>query len=349
MAGEAPEVARSRDRSLDAFRGLSILAMAAGNLLAAKILTPSWLKHATDIGLTPADVIAPFFVVAMAASFRLTAHRRHPASASPIDRGSWKRAMVVPPDWRTSIAWRGLGLAGIGAVLSAGQGLVMPREGLVDWGVLQALGLSEFILLYVAGWPTIMRLLLAGSLLFIYQLLMPQLAPLTLTRVHGGLIGTVDWVALIVLADCALTRFSRARQQVMVGFLLAAGGGLLSSFLPLSKNRVSPDYVVVGLGLSLLAMGLVRGWFGLVHADARPEARDLMATLARPVQLLGAHPLGLYLGQELLLGFFQLTPWPWWGAEASFAMASMQLLLLFAALTVLALVLEWRRPALHPC
>ena len=53
--------------------------MVIANFLADKTIVPAFLKHAPDIGLTVIDLIAPLFVVAMAAPFRDSYRAEAPA------------------------------------------------------------------------------------------------------------------------------------------------------------------------------------------------------------------------------------------------------------------------------
>ena len=122
MKAEA-SAAAGRDRGLDAFRGLAVITMVIANFLADKTIVPAFLKHAPDIGLTVIDLIAPLFVVAMAAPFRDSYERKL------LREGKGAAA------WDT--ARRYLALIGIGAILSAGQSFALPAGGMVDWGVLQ--------------------------------------------------------------------------------------------------------------------------------------------------------------------------------------------------------------------
>jgi len=340
----------NRDESLDAFRGLAIVGMVAANFMADKIIVPPWLKHAPDIGYTLIDLIAPLFVVAMASSFRLSLERRRsrfmesarkPGSSSQESLFSYRG-----PDWRGPIAWSALGLIGIGSVLSAGQGLVMPEGGLIDWGVLQALGLAEFALLYLYDVPRWSRAVLALALMVVYQVVMPESLPLLLGRTHGGLIGAVDWIALILLADCSLGWWTKPGRQFIAGAALTAVGWAGSLILPLSKNRVSPDYVIVSLGLSLVVLSALRLWYEL--RPVRKPARPGLSGLKSPIRLFGSHPLGLYLGHELLLSMFVFPPFVQWGSDAPLATCAAQLILLYCMLAALAIFLEWRRPVLAP-
>jgi predicted acyltransferase len=317
MIAEKPASAE-RDRALDAFRGLAVVTMVAANFLADKSVVPAWLKHAPDTGLTVIDIIAPLFVLAMAVSFRDSYKRK-------LERQGRTEA-----GWET--ARRYLALIGVGAVLSAGQSYALPNGGMVDWGVLQALGVAGLALLGFAGLPAIARLLLGAAIMAGYQLLMPWTAPLILARSHGGMIGAVSWASMILVGE-AIVEISRARFR---GFLACAGGlvGLcgaaLSLVAPISKNRVSASYVLVSLGISLIALYL----FKLAFASRKGGSG--------PLEVWGRRPLALYLAHQVALALFVLVDIPWWHTDSPPWLVLCQLAALLAGLSALAYFMERR-------
>ncbi len=55
-----------RYMSIDVFRGIVIVAMVFVNTLSEFNTIPAWSKHAIDFGLTYVDLVAPFFIFAIA-------------------------------------------------------------------------------------------------------------------------------------------------------------------------------------------------------------------------------------------------------------------------------------------
>ena len=53
---------QSRHISIDVFRGMTIAVMVFVNTVAEFDTTPSWSKHALDLGLTYVDLVAPAFI-----------------------------------------------------------------------------------------------------------------------------------------------------------------------------------------------------------------------------------------------------------------------------------------------
>jgi predicted acyltransferase len=305
-----------RDRGLDAFRGLAVVAMVVANFLADKTIVPAFLKHAPDIGLTAIDLIAPLFVVAMAVPFRESFERK------------------VQRDGRAAAAWatarRYLALIGIGAILSAGQSYALPDGGMVDWGVLQALGVAGLALLCAVGLPPLARLAVGLALMAAYQLLQPWTAALVLSRSHGGMIGAVSWASMVLVGE-AVVDLARRRSRVflpVVGLVIGLAGIALSPVAPVSKNRVSASYALISLGFSLVLLALYK--FAYSKRETRPG----------PVEIWGKRPLALYLAHQMALAFFVLPGWPWWHEASPTWLVLAQLALLLAGLTWLAYAME---------
>jgi predicted acyltransferase len=317
MDAETP-VAVARDRGLDAFRGLAVITMVAANFLADKALVPPFLKHAPDLGLTVIDLIAPMFVLAMAATFR-DSYERKAGRLGPT-AAAWETAR------------RYLALIGIGAILSAGQSFALPDGGMVDWGVLQALGVAGLALLAAVGLPSIARLGLGLAIMAAYQLLLPWTATLVLARSHGGMIGAVSWAGMVIVGE-AVVDLARRRFR---GFLISSGAviglaGIALSFIsPISKNRVSTSYALVSLGLSLFLLALYRFAF----AKRGPRTG--------PVEIWGRRPLALYLAHQMALALFVLPDWPWWHEASPVWLVLAQLAFLLGGLTLLAYAMERR-------
>ncbi|MBE3065438.1 MAG: DUF1624 domain-containing protein [Spirochaetes bacterium] len=58
-----------RSEAVDKYRGLAIILMVIANHLADIASVPAGLKHAPDVGLTPIDLIAPFFIFAIGLTY----------------------------------------------------------------------------------------------------------------------------------------------------------------------------------------------------------------------------------------------------------------------------------------
>ncbi len=324
-----PSAPSQRLASIDAFRGFAIIAMVLANYLGGVRVAPAWLKHAPDIGLTVIDLIAPFFIFSIGLTYAGSLQRR-------AGREGWPRAYG-------HALTRYLSILGIGALLSAGQ-IALGIEGeTVNWGVLQAIGVAGLLALLTVRLPGWARVGLALAVLAGYQALLDAgWKALVLASPHGGLLGAVSWTAMLLLAAVLGEQFLcppgewTARIGRLVGGSAAAlaGGLLLALWFPISKNRVSPPYILVSLGASGLLFGLFSLFFD--------RLRDRLHLRAGWLQAWGMNPLALYVLHLLLLGLFALPAVPAWYAEAPAWLAALQAALLLVLLSLAARGMERR-------
>jgi len=312
----------SRIVAIDQFRGFAILLMVLANYLGGIRVVPAWLKHAPDVGLTVADLIAPFFIFAIGLTYGLSARRRTQAAGSSKTVAHF----IV----------RFFALIGIGSLISAGEILFEIDHATINWGVLQAIGVAGLFSLPVIGWTWRRRLTLGLVLLAGYQILLDHgWRAKVLAQPHGGLYGAMGWTALLILATVLADGFhneksGHARFAGFTGLTLVLGL-LLAVWVPISKNRISASYVLVSLGAS----GAV--FAGFVGLARRCERRlDLLAAW-------GENPLLLYVLHFFLLALVVLPGVPRWYPEASVWLVSVQATALIAGLSLVAWQLHRKR------
>jgi predicted acyltransferase len=304
-----------RVESIDQFRGLAILLMVLVNFAADVQTVPAWLKHAPDIGFTIADLVAPMFIFAIGLTFGISARKRR-------ERDGLGKTIE-------HFVRRYLAILGIGEILSAGETMLGMNHSGVDWGALQAIGGAGLVTLTVIFLPTNIRIFLGVGLLAVYQTLVTTLwLDLVLRSPHGGLIGTLSWSAMLILATVfgdLLHDATRRNYFPLASALTLAAGILLAFLVPVSKNRVSASYDLVALGLS----GLVFSLFYLVKAN--PSV----------LSAWGQNPLLLYNLHYLLLAVFVLPDIPFWHAQAPLWLAGLQASALVVILSWIAL--DWQK------
>ena len=290
--------------------------MAMGNLGLGVAWVPAALKHTPDIGFTIADLIAPLFVVLSAFTLGPALHRRRDAQGV-----------------RAAISWlvsRSLALIGVGAVISAGQWILLPPPPGTDptWGVLQAIGAASLLtgaVLLLSPW---VRLAVGMVVLMTYQWLLNAFWLDTVRNaVQDGLPGSLAWGGLMILATAVADAWRRitphARKVeflVAVGLASSATGLALSAAFPIAKARASATYMLFSLGLCLLLLALFE-----VALTPRPRA-------VMWLQRVGRRPLAMYLAHLILLAPLTLGP------AALYAGAPPPVTLLEAALVAGALV-----------
>jgi predicted acyltransferase len=285
--------------SIDAFRGLAVLLMAAANYIAGIIWIPAFLKHAPDIGYTVIDVIAPMFIMAVGFTAGLSFRRRRDRLGAAAALGG--------------MAVRYLAILGIGAVITAGQGVCLPEEGPApNWGVLQAIGAAGLLTLAVIRLKPWARALIGLGLLAGYQWLLDRFVLQTvLASSHDGIFGALSWGGMLMLSTAAADAFfstkrpeDRSLVLLISGVASLVAGLVLSIWFPVSKNRASISYMLVSLGICLIV-------FMLFHAllDGRkPKLKWLCA--------MGKNPLVMYIAQLFILGVYTLPGAAGWYAEA---------------------------------
>jgi predicted acyltransferase len=312
---------QNRIEAIDQYRGIAIILMVIANYLFDVTTIPGWLKHAPDIGLTVIDLIAPFFIFAIGLTYGASYRAR-------VERDGLGRT------WGHFLR-RWLSLIGIGAIISAGEVLVGKNASPISWGVLQAIGVAGILTLLVIGVPPLWRACIALVMLAAYQLLLDKLWLATVLRSeHGGMEGSVAWSAMLILSTVIADVWRRSRvSEVGVAWpslASLAAGLLLSAVAPISKNRVSASYVLVGLGASGLLFSVVL----LVVNRLRLRAACLM--------WWGVNPLLLYIMHYLLLALVVLPDAPWWHVRASIPLVVAQAACIVAILSAAAWLLSRR-------
>jgi len=285
---------RTRLESIDEFRGFAILLMVLADYLEGPAVVPAWLKHASDIGLTEADIIAPLFILAIGLTFGLSWRGRNARDGLP----KTVQHFIV----------RYLALVGIGALLTVLGNLSGVVVDPSNWGLLQAIGFAGLITMVFIRVPMRLRWIPGVVLLAVYQVLLDRFwLTGVLQATHGGLEGALGWGAMMILATVLGDVFHDASTRkwfpdISIGMLLA--GLALALLVPVSKHRISASYVMITLGGS----GIV---FWLFHVVEERVGRTI-----RLLTMWGRNPLVLYVLHGLLLGLFVMPDAPGWYVQA---------------------------------
>jgi fucose 4-O-acetylase-like acetyltransferase len=309
-----------RDLAIDRFRGGLILLMVAGDYAAGVRAVPAALKHAPDVGLTVADLVAPGFVFAIGLTYGPSFARRAAASMGDAYR---------------HVLTRYLALIGIGAILSAGSTAVAGLPS--DWGVLQALGVAGLICLMFIRMGTIARAAIGAFILIGYQYLLDAwLLEAILGSSHGWFFGAIAWGGLLVLSTAIADVWRTGWRNYLIccGILVVVAASSVVIVL-VSKNRVSLSYLLITVAVSALA-------FLLVDLASRGVPKR-----AGFVAWWGENPLVLYLVHLVILGLIVLPGLDWWYADAPLWLATAQLVAVLAAMSVLAWWLHRNRTVMR--
>jgi predicted acyltransferase len=308
-----------RISSIDLFRGFAILTMVPANFMVGIQIIPAWLKHAPDIGLTVIDLIAPFFIFAISLTYGISFNHRY-------ERDGALRTYSY-------FLTRYLAIIGLGAVISAGETALGQNPSGIDWGVLQAIGMAGLVTLLVIRLPSIYRWLIGAGILVVYQLVLDHfLLDLTLRSPHGGLFGSLDWSAMMILGTALADLFHgegwKRKSFPWSSLAVLAVGIILSTFSPVSKHRVSAPYVLISLGISALL-------FLLFH-----WVSDIRNWNSHLLMAWGKNPLILYFLHYLLIGLFFLPGIPELYAIAPLWVVLLEMTFLLVVISTVALWMD---------
>ena len=307
--------------SLDLLRGLTVAGMILVNNGYGE--TFEMLKHSKWNGMTPCDLVFPFFLFIMGISCYLS-----------LSKTAFKPTKAI----LFKVVKRTLLLFLIGLFINwfhyAVKGDFFCFDHLRIWAVMQRIALCYFFVSLFALWcnhdytlPVVVVLLSAYTLLLIYGNGYAEdssanvIAQVDL-RLFGyehlyhkspvdpeGLVGTASSIAHVLLGFwCG--RLIKQRHTVeektvglfVVGAVCIIAGYLLTFGLPLNKRIWSPSYVLVTCGLAAMIQALLMYVVDLRHT----KAMFLVGT-ASPFRVFGVNALALYVASELLSVIFSRT------------------------------------------
>ena len=294
--------------SLDVLRGLTV----AGMILVNNGYGQSFemLNHSVWNGMTPCDLVFPFFLFIVGISTYLSLS---------------KFQFRPTPQVLAKIARRTVLLFIIGLAINwldhAVEGDILCFGHLRVWAVLQRIALcyglaSLFAVTVNHRWtlPTIIALLAVYTVILIVGNGYAEDASNILARtdlsIFGydhlyhkspvdpeGLLGTIPSVAHVLIGFYCGKRMVEAQTlhdkllvYFVAGAVLVIGGYLLSYGLPLNKRIWSPSYVLMTCGLASLLQGLL-----MYVIDLRGHQGWCL-----PFKVFGVNPLFLYVGSEVL-------------------------------------------------
>jgi len=278
----SPTNISSRKLSIDQFRGFAIFGMIMVNYLNHFQVIPETFKH-PHYGMTFANTIAPFFLIAVGMGYRIS-------FVNMVAR-SGKRAAVIHSIKRYLI------LIIIGIVLYGPDFRVDIWDALVDIGFAGLLALP-----FILQSKTV-RAIAAFAFLILYQLLFVYAGygQWTMARsIDGGPLGPLSWVSILLfgtmLYDFLKEGNSKAfiRKTLIWGIALTLLGYLLSLLQPqevwqFSQRSMSMAYPILASGIGFLTYLL----FYVVN--------DLYKIEIPHLTILGINPLLLYIVQNILI------------------------------------------------
>ena len=303
---------KQRLLSLDVLRGITVAGMILVNAGYGDTFTP--LRHSEWNGMTPCDLVFPFFLFIMGMSTYLSLSKFQFQWSGRVVRKILRRTVVIfaiglAINWVADIVFEGdvsFANVRIMAVLQrialcycfASFFALLVNHRHILTVVIGLLIVYSLILLTGNGYAqdetniavTIDRALLGESHLYRYAVVDPE-----------GLLGTLPACAHTllgffcgkVLKETEATS-DKVRRLLLVGFVLLLGGYLLQYGLPLNKAVWSPSFVLMTCGLAASLLGLL-----MYIIDIRCSTR-----WTTPFQVFGVNPLFLYVLSEMMAIFF---------------------------------------------
>ena len=299
--------------SLDVLRGMTV----AGMILVNNGYGESFemLRHSRWNGMTPCDLVFPFFLFIMGVSMYVSMAKHDFQPTAPVVRKVLKRTILLFAIG-LAIHWFDMAL----------WGDPWDFAHLRIWAVLQRIALCYFFASLFALFcnhrfllPTIIGLLVVYTVILLAGNGYSEDASANILaqvdlRLFGydhlyhkspvdpeGLVGTISGVAHVLLGFyCG--KFVRKEQTIgqktlavfVLGTACVVIGYLLTYGLPLNKRIWSPSYVLVTCGLAAL---LLASFMFIIDIHNRKK-------WAKPFQVFGVNALALYVASELLAILF---------------------------------------------
>lgn len=300
--------ASKRLLSLDVMRGMTIVGMIVVNN-AGGPMSYDYLRHSAWNGLTPCDLVFPFFLFIMGVTTYLSLSKNGFEMSWQVARKIlWRAALIILIGWAlhwVELACKGrpldfphLRLTGVLPRIGLCFGLVsimalcLSRKAMV-WCAVGLLVVYTLLVTLCNGYANdasnfnaiFDRLLLGENHLYHKSPVDPE-----------GIAATVSAVAHTIIGFCcgAIIKSrkplaDRTVRLFVVGFMLMAGGFLLSEWMPLNKRIWSPTFVLVTTGLASMLLATL-----LYFIDMKDKRR-----WSRFFESFGVNPLFLYVASEL--------------------------------------------------
>jgi len=306
---------KQRLLSLDVLRGITVAGMILVNDGYGDTYT--MLEHSKWNGMTPCDLVFPFFLFIMGISTYLSLRKFNFQLSAPVVKKILKRTFVI---FFIGLFINWFALACYGDPLDFAH--------LRIWAVMQRIALCYCAVSFFALTVNHKYILhTAFALLIIYTGILlwgngyaedgTNIAAIIDEKLFGydhlyhkspvdpeGLLGTISAIAHTLLGffACKMMMEAKETQEKVMKFMLFGGiliiaGYLLQYGLPLNKRIWSPSYVLMTCGLCASIQGIL---MYLIDIQGKKK-------WTTPFLIFGVNPLFLYVFSELLAIIFGAT------------------------------------------
>lgn len=278
---------RKRYLSIDVFRGITIAVMVFVNFVGEFPNTPSWSKHAPDIGLTYVDLVAPFFIFAISLTYKMS-YDHYQKKVGGLEN--------FLRHFRRYVALIGMGMFSEITLTSTGF--------YFRWAALQAIGLAGLFTYLFIRFSKKIRLIIASGISIIYTLILEttitidgtpiKISDLNLLDVHGGVIGGIGFGLILLFGTVVCESFETKKMKdfIFYGIIFTVLGLVTNLFWGISKNRVSISYIFISLGLASLLFYII--WY--IY-----DSKQITHGFSRIFQPIGKNSIFLYIFHGLLI------------------------------------------------
>ncbi|MBQ6204320.1 MAG: DUF1624 domain-containing protein [Prevotella sp.] len=293
--------------SLDVLRGITVAGMILVNHCEGETFTP--LKHSNWNGMTPCDLVFPFFLYIMGISTYLSLRKYQFKWSATVARKIAKRTILIfliglGINWLSNVCdgdwgWSNLRIMAVLQRIALCYCAVSLLALFVNHKyslhiVFGLLVIYTVILLTGNGYAPddtniaarIDYALLGKSHLYTHTPIDPE-----------GLLGTISAIAHTLIGfwcGRAMMKSETTNEKVMTfllaGAVLVFGGYLLSYGLPLNKSIWSPSFVLMTCGLASLLQGIL-----MYSIDIQKRSQ-----WTTPFLIFGVNPLFLYVLSETM-------------------------------------------------
>ena len=295
--------------SLDVMRGITVVGMIVVNNAGGPMSYDS-LRHSAWNGLTPCDLVFPFFLFIVGVTTYLSLSKSGFTPSWPVVRKIlWRAAMIIIIGWAlhwVELAFKGTPWAFDRLRLTG----VLPRIGLcfgavsllslylsrraMAWTAAALLAIYAFLVCAFNGYMAddtnfnaiIDRFIIGEAHLYHKSPVDPE-----------GLTGTIAAIAHTIIGFCcgAIIKERKPLSErtvalFAIGFALAATGFLLSEWMPLNKRIWSPTYALTTTGSAAMLLGT------LIYVIDIKGHREW----SRFFENFGVNPLFLYVLSEFM-------------------------------------------------
>lgn len=298
----AQDIVNKRKLSIDQFRGFSIFGMIMVNYLGHFDVIPQTFKH-PHFGMTFANAIAPYFLIAVGMGFRISFVRM-------VARTGYMTAVIHSVKRYVILIFIGIVLYG-------------PNLQTDIWDALVDIGFAGILALPFILRSKTVRTIAAFTYLISYQLLFvfAGYGKWTMANsIDGGPLGPLSWVSILLfgtilydfLQECSSRDF--IRNTLIYGIALMVLGYSLSKLQPgevwqFSQRSMSMAYPMFSSGLGFITFL----FFYLVNDVHKIELPHFT--------ILGINPLLIYIVQSVLIaihGSLLPSKAPLWMALSGF-------------------------------